>query len=187
MKISERQDDIVIGSREELTQPQLTPRNGYVIVWHMSSHDSWFINLKELVGNRLSIPFRQTARHRRRRAATARRERIWDFGVIPYEIDGNFSGAHKTLFKQVFQTSFLIVDTHSHPRPSSCNLQNTFSENPFPSNFLIKGNSTLGEQHLHQICGEDRGSSQLHRFYRKGISKFKFFQFLNQFILRVFL
>ncbi len=38
---------------------------------------------------------------RHRRAATARRERIWDFGVIPYEIDGNFSGSHKTLFKQV--------------------------------------------------------------------------------------
>lgn len=43
----------------------------------------------------------KTKRSRGRRAATARRERIWDFGVIPYEIDGNFSGAHKTLFKQV--------------------------------------------------------------------------------------
>lgn len=34
------------------------------------------------------------------RAATAKQDRIWDFGVIPYEIDGNFSGAHKALFKQ---------------------------------------------------------------------------------------
>lgn len=42
--------------------------------------------------------------HRRsRRAATARKERIWDFGVIPYEIDANFSGAHKALFKQAMR------------------------------------------------------------------------------------
>lgn len=38
-----------------------------------------------------------------RRAATARKERIWDHGVIPYEIDGNFSGAHKALFKQAMR------------------------------------------------------------------------------------
>lgn len=30
--------------------------------------------------------------HRHRRAATARPERIWDYGVIPYEIEANFSG-----------------------------------------------------------------------------------------------
>lgn len=29
---------------------------------------------------------------RNRRAATARPERIWDYGVIPYEIQANFSG-----------------------------------------------------------------------------------------------
>ena len=40
---------------------------------------------------------------RNRRAATARKERIWDFGVIPYEIDANFSGAHKALFKQAMR------------------------------------------------------------------------------------
>ncbi|CAL1683040.1 unnamed protein product [Lasius platythorax] len=38
-----------------------------------------------------------------RRAATARKERVWDHGVIPYEIDGNFSGAHKALFKQAMR------------------------------------------------------------------------------------
>ena len=27
-----------------------------------------------------------------KRAATARPERIWDYGVIPYEIEANFSG-----------------------------------------------------------------------------------------------
>ncbi|XP_072401831.1 protein tolkin-like [Diabrotica undecimpunctata] len=37
------------------------------------------------------------------RAATARKERIWDYGVIPYEIDGNFSGLHKALFKQAMR------------------------------------------------------------------------------------
>ncbi|XP_052071922.1 tolloid-like protein 2 isoform X1 [Mytilus californianus] len=34
-----------------------------------------------------------------RRAATARPERLWDFGIIPYEIETNFSGQHKALFK----------------------------------------------------------------------------------------
>lgn len=37
------------------------------------------------------------------RAATARKDRVWDYGVIPYEIDGNFSGAHKALFKQAMR------------------------------------------------------------------------------------
>lgn len=58
---------------------------------------------------------------RQRRAATARRERIWDFGVIPYEIDGNFSGGHKTLFKQAMRhwennTCVKFVErTEEHP------------------------------------------------------------------------
>lgn len=51
--------------------------------------------------NNLDRQSEDRSNSRGRRAATARRERIWDFGVIPYEIDGNFSGAHKTLFKQV--------------------------------------------------------------------------------------
>lgn len=28
---------------------------------------------------------------------------MWDYGVIPYEIDGNFSGGHKALFKQAMR------------------------------------------------------------------------------------
>lgn len=40
---------------------------------------------------------------RGRRAATARKERVWDFGVIPYEIDSNFGGPHKALFKQAMR------------------------------------------------------------------------------------
>lgn len=57
--------------------------------------------------------YKQTARtirlkelqhhHRVTRAATAKKERIWDYGVIPYEIDANFSGAHKALFKQAMR------------------------------------------------------------------------------------
>ena len=57
-----------------------------------------------------------------RRAATARKERIWDHGVIPYEIDGNFSGAHKALFKQAMRhwenftcVKFVERVTREHP------------------------------------------------------------------------
>jgi len=47
-------------------------------------------------------------RHRRRhdrpkRAATARTERLWEYGVIPYEIESNFSGDHRALFKQAMR------------------------------------------------------------------------------------
>ncbi|CAG2171053.1 unnamed protein product [Oppiella nova] len=40
---------------------------------------------------------------RTRRAATARAERLWDYGVIPYEIEANFSGDHRALFKQAMR------------------------------------------------------------------------------------
>ncbi|KAK2718001.1 protein tolkin-like [Artemia franciscana] len=43
------------------------------------------------------------AKSRRVRAATARKERVWDYGVIPYEIDANFSGLHKALFRQAMR------------------------------------------------------------------------------------
>ena len=59
-------------------------------------------NKKQNAGHRRrdELPLTQS---RLRRAATARKERIWDFGVIPYEIDANFSGAHKALFKQAMR------------------------------------------------------------------------------------
>ena len=41
-----------------------------------------------------------------KRAATARSERVWDYAVIPYEIDANFSGVHKALFKQVIHGTY---------------------------------------------------------------------------------
>ena len=56
-----------------------------------------------------------------KRAATARPERIWDYAVIPYEIDSNFSGVHKALFKQAMRhwenyTCIQFVErTSEHP------------------------------------------------------------------------
>ena len=35
-----------------------------------------------------------TVLRRTRRAATGRPERLWDYGVIPYEIESNFSGTY---------------------------------------------------------------------------------------------
>lgn len=40
---------------------------------------------------------------RSKRAATAQKERLWDHGVIPYEIDSQFGGSHKALFKQAMR------------------------------------------------------------------------------------
>jgi hypothetical protein len=50
-----------------------------------------------------SVDVPPVTHHRVTRAATAKKDRIWDYGVIPYEIDGNFSGAHKALFKQAMK------------------------------------------------------------------------------------
>lgn len=38
---------------------------------------------------------------RAKRAATARPERIWDYGVIPYEIEANFSGELSVLISYI--------------------------------------------------------------------------------------
>ncbi|XP_066983363.1 tolloid-like protein 2 [Macrobrachium rosenbergii] len=64
---------------------------------------------------------RRHMRARARRAATARKERVWDFGVIPYMIDANFTGADKGLFKQAMRhwenyTCIRFVEkTSEHP------------------------------------------------------------------------
>lgn len=56
------------------------------------------------IGFEISQPLGDHQSYRRvTRAATARKERVWDYGVIPYEIDANFSGAHKALFKQAMR------------------------------------------------------------------------------------
>ncbi|KIH53585.1 CUB domain protein [Ancylostoma duodenale] len=57
-----------------------------------------------------------------RRAATARKERIWPDGVIPYVIAANFSGEHKNLFQRAMRhwenytcVSFVPkLDHHKH-------------------------------------------------------------------------
>lgn len=40
---------------------------------------------------------------RKKRASISNKEKLWTFGVIPYEIDGNYSGAHKAMFKQAMR------------------------------------------------------------------------------------
>lgn len=68
------------------------------------------------------------------RAVTAKKERIWDDGVVPYEIDAIFGGAHRALFKQAMQhwenytcIKFVERDQREHPnyiifttRPCGC-------------------------------------------------------------------
>ncbi|XP_036324703.1 dorsal-ventral patterning protein tolloid [Rhagoletis pomonella] len=59
---------------------------------------------------------------RPRRAVTAKKERIWDYGVIPYEIDDIFSGTHKALFMKAMRhwenftcIKFVERDSKIHP------------------------------------------------------------------------
>jgi len=50
------------------------------------------------------VPTVRISGHKRKtRAATARPERLWDHGIIPYEIDNNFSGERKALFRQAMR------------------------------------------------------------------------------------
>ncbi|XP_018804642.1 PREDICTED: dorsal-ventral patterning protein tolloid isoform X1 [Bactrocera latifrons] len=59
---------------------------------------------------------------RSRRAVTAKKERIWDYGVIPYTIDEIFSGVHKALFMRAMRhwenstcIKFVERDPKIHP------------------------------------------------------------------------
>lgn len=80
--------------------------------------------------------------HRRvTRAATARKERVWDYGIIPYEIDGNFSGAHKALFKQAMRhwenfTCVQFIERNPDDHPNYI----LFTERPCGLVFSIKKN-----------------------------------------------
>ncbi|GFY71436.1 tolloid-like protein 1, partial [Trichonephila inaurata madagascariensis] len=70
--------------------------------------------------------------NRPKRAATARPERLWDRAVIPYDIESNFSGDHRALFKQAMRhwenyTCVQFVEKEEHPnyivfteRPCGC-------------------------------------------------------------------
>ncbi|CAL4063003.1 unnamed protein product [Meganyctiphanes norvegica] len=68
-----------------------------------------------------SLEKRKDIKARARRAATARKERVWDWGVIPYVIDSNFTGPDKGLFKQAMRhwenyTCIKFVEkTDEHP------------------------------------------------------------------------
>ena len=86
---------------------------------------------------------REEARGRReKRAATARPERIWDYAVIPYEIDSNFSGVHKVKVSGV---------TISILSKKCC------------EGIVQASNATLGELHLYTVCGENYRTSKLDR------------------------
>lgn len=52
---------------------------------------------EELLKGQLRYAFSLKSHRLLRRAATARLERLWDFGVIPYDIESNFSGTFKRL------------------------------------------------------------------------------------------
>ncbi|CAH0558868.1 unnamed protein product [Brassicogethes aeneus] len=102
-----------------------TPENGYHakydIYWKSGTHvpDGMNGRLKRKKRDNWS---QKIFKNRKIRAATARKERIWDYGVIPYEIDGNFSGLHRALFKQAMKhwenftcIKFIERDRDEHP------------------------------------------------------------------------
>ncbi|KAL5017782.1 hypothetical protein ScPMuIL_003504 [Solemya velum] len=60
--------------------------------------DANFTSTEESMKNKTTTRIVKS-HHLKKRAATARPERLWEYGVIPYEIEANFSGAHKALFK----------------------------------------------------------------------------------------
>ena len=58
---------------------------------------------------------RSRSRSRSRRAATSRMDRLWDYGVIPYEIDSNFSGNVTNHAVPITATvHFLLRDADMH-------------------------------------------------------------------------
>ena len=66
--------------------------------------------LKKKEKERKKNALKDTELHERvRRAATARPERIWDYGVIPYEIEANFSGNSFGLFLKAV-CFFMTID-----------------------------------------------------------------------------
>ncbi|XP_055611221.1 tolloid-like protein 1 [Uranotaenia lowii] len=119
--------------KSELGSPTTTSLDPAVS--HSSNHHRKSFNQKTPLKVRRSHRRRKPkTHHRSTRAATAKKERIWDFGVIPYEIDGNFSGMHKALFKQAMRhwenytcIKFVERDPLEHPnfivfteRPCGC-------------------------------------------------------------------
>lgn len=80
---------------------------------------------------------------RRKRAATARTDRIWEYGVVPYEINSSFSGLFGFFFVQL------------RGRVSHRRAQGT----------VQKGDAPLGKLYVHLICGTVARGQELYRFY----------------------
>lgn len=91
--------------RHELTKSSVSPLETHIKPKPLKKRSkSQTLQLKHLTSDhKISVDEAQQNHHRVTRAATAKKDRIWDYGVIPYEIDGNFSGAHKALFKQAMR------------------------------------------------------------------------------------
>ncbi|CAG9862752.1 unnamed protein product [Phyllotreta striolata] len=58
---------------------------------------------EEVLSKRIPTEEIKLSHVRLERAVATKIERIWDYGVIPYEIDDSFSGWHKALFKQAMR------------------------------------------------------------------------------------
>lgn len=99
-----------------MTQHYILHRNSKV-----KSNDNHYPNLDSFNHIRNHPPYLNSVL-RSRRAVTAKKERIWDYGVIPYTIDELFSGVHKTLFKRAMRhwenstcIKFVERDPKVHP------------------------------------------------------------------------
>lgn len=57
------------------------------------TNDNEHLSEKKMVDEKQPKDSRVTSpRSRSKRAATARKDRLWDYGIIPYDIDANFTG-----------------------------------------------------------------------------------------------
>ena len=58
----------------------------------MSRHDSKHESPKYKKHNKSKKAKSSAVKSRSKRAATARKDRLWDYGIIPYDIEANFTG-----------------------------------------------------------------------------------------------
>lgn len=119
-------DTIDSSQQQQRHQQQQQPEFYYI-----EQEDDFKYQLRNVPLEQQTINF--IGQQRPKRAATARLERLWDYGVIPYEIESNFSGDHRALFKQAMKhwennTCVKFVErTAEHPnyiifteRPCGC-------------------------------------------------------------------
>lgn len=89
-------DTIDSSQQQQRHQQQQQPEFYYI-----EQEDDFKYQLRNVPLEQQTINF--NGQQRPKRAATARLERLWDYGVIPYEIESNFSGDHRALFKQAMK------------------------------------------------------------------------------------